>query len=81
MLGKCIITEEETSHSFDGISVKKEVLEFARRYRDILSEQSQRRRNVRGILVAFQEMKKFGYDFDGIKNKLIAELKDKGIEF
>lgn len=81
MLRTCIITKKETCHNFDGIPVDKEVLEFARKYRDALSSMSQRRRTLRGILVAFQEMTKFGYDLEGIKKKLIAEMKDKGIEF
>jgi hypothetical protein len=79
--GNCIITGEETSHNFDGLPIKKEVLEFARKYRDALEKLSQRQRTVRGILTAFQEMKNgFGYTFERIQEKLIAEMKDKGID-
>lgn len=73
---KCIVSGMDTTHSFAGSPVHKEVLEFARRYRDAMNLTS-----VRGVLLAFMEMKKFGHDWASIKKKLIDELKDKGITF
>lgn len=72
----CIVSGMETDHNFDGHPVHKEVLEFARKYRDVMKLE-----NVRGVLLAFQEMKKFNHTWPTIKKKLIDELKAKGIEF
>ena len=74
-MNKCIISGMKTTHNFKGHPVHREVLEFARKYRDALNLQ-----NIRGVLLAFQQMQTFGHNWESIKKKLIEELKDKNIE-
>lgn len=74
----CIISGRETTRNFDGKPVDKEVLEFARRYRDVAINRKDA--CVRGVLNAFLNMKKYGHNWDSIKAKLTKELKEKGIE-
>ena len=78
MKRKCVISGVETSRNFNGVPVSKEVMEFARVYRD--KAINRKDKCVRGVLSAFIEMKKFGHDWESIKKKLRSELAEKGIE-
>lgn len=76
----CIISGKETNHNFKNLPVHKEVLEFARRYRDAIATPV-KSPTVHSMIDTFIAMQKFGHTWDSIKKKLLDELKDKNLTF
>ena len=73
----CIISRLPTDNKYKNYFIHKEVIDYANWYRDKIS--TEKKVTTRSVLTMFLEMKKCGYSFSNIQDKLDIELKQKGL--
>lgn len=88
---KCIISNKETTRRIKEIPVSKEVVEFARWYRDKLNVQQKQKMRIAKryskkaiidlttCLNTFVEMRNKKYSWESIQNTILDELMLKGL--
>ena len=79
----CLFTGRDTSNNFAGQPICKEVLDFAKWYRDKLNVQQKQKGtkllDTRSCLIMFLQMKDKGHGWAEIQTKLADELLLKGL--